>query len=154
MGPGQFKPGSLSQLVLARIREGGAYPVTRLQLRRSFPDRDKFIGRALDRLIGSNLVRETPKGFLSSDAPPQAPFIERAPAEPLSPATRLNLAAIVNLAHRYRGAGMAQHAVSLMDRACAVKSLPVHVREDLLALADLFRCGEHLYGEAPAARAA
>jgi hypothetical protein len=138
MQPGQFKPGSASSQVVALVAAGAGEPVARAALREGLDlNNRKFFNRTLDRLVVQGLVRETVEGFLPA-ALSTAPLPIEAPApEPVPDCMAACLAEIVRRAHRHREAGAPVLAAGLLRRAAQKLQVP-HLRQNLLALSDLF----------------
>ena len=149
---GDIKPGSVTARVLAAIADAGR-PIGRGALLATLTGHDRnWLGRTLDRLITLGHVRECRAGYELAGAPRPLVPGERDP-ERLSPGQRAVVSAVISRAHRYRAAGMAFMAASLLERA-ARRRLPAHVQQDLSALAGLFAEPTGIYRDAQSARAA
>jgi hypothetical protein len=151
MQPGQFKPGSASSQVLALVTAAGGVPVARAALRAGLDlNNRKFFKRTLDRLVVQGFVRETAEGFLPAALGTGAFAIEAPAPEPVPDCLAACLAEIVRRAHRHREAGAPSLAAGLLQRAAQKLEAP-HLRQNLLALSDLFAAHGATYPQARSA---
>ncbi|CAN7318709.1 hypothetical protein LJR009_001619 [Bosea sp. LjRoot9] len=138
MQPGQFKPGSASSQIMGLVNAAGGEPVLRAALREGLDlNNRKFFNRTLDRLVVQGLLRETADGFLPAMLGRATSAIEAPALEPVPDCLAACLAEIVRRAHHHREAGAPTLAASLLQRA-AQKLVAPHLRQNLLALSDLF----------------
>lgn len=133
---GQFKPGSVSDVILTRIKEAAGAPVPRAEIGRRLEGRSRrWLGQSLGALALAGHIVATPAGYRLAGAA-EPPLRERKPCR-VPAALRSALAPILARARQHAQAGRPCEAEALLLRAAAKVSLDF-VAEDLRALADLF----------------
>lgn len=139
---GTIRPGSVSDIILTRIKQGEGSPVPRGEIARRLEGRARrWLGQSLGALAMAGHIVSTPAGYRLAGSPAEAPLRERKPCE-VPELLRCALAPILGRARHYAQAGRPCDAEALLQRAAAKVSLDF-VAEDLRALADLFgRAGQ------------
>ncbi len=150
---GAIKPGSVSDIILTRIKAGAGAPVPRCELARRLEGRARrWLGQSLGALALAGHIVSTPGGYRLAGVAAEAPLRERKPCilpEPL----RQALEPILLRSRRHAEAGRPCDAAALLHRAAARVSLDF-VAEDLRALADLFEHAGQPYRDVDLSRRA
>lgn len=153
---GTVRPGSVSDIILTRIRQGAGAAVPRGEIGRTLEGRTRrWLGQSLCALVQAGHIVRTPAGYRLADAPivAEAQIRERAPnvmPEPL----REHLAPILAAAHGRAAAGQPCDGAALLLRAAQHKVVPAFAAEDLRALADLMMAGGGPYRDLDLSRRA
>lgn len=157
-GSYQPRPGTLPDRVLALLRARSPQPVSLVELRDTIGA--GTLPPLLSKMIRAGVIKRSKEGFhLPALVPEGGPYAKAAPEpapEPLPDHQRRLVFAIIRRAHAFRQGGAPQEAARLLRQAAGAHGLEARpaIRNDLLALADLFAAHAATYPEVDLRRAA